>query len=100
MDRRAFLSTLAASVAGSAVLSATGSAAPRGVRMRWPWPVRMPDPHAANDLVSALLGVALFPPLYVRAIDGYIEPKLAMGAPKERKLGVRVDLQPYIRPSD
>ncbi|MGZ5969319.1 MAG: hypothetical protein ACXWP4_16710, partial [Polyangiales bacterium] len=96
MDRRAFLSTLAASVAGSAVLSATGSAAPRGVRMRWPWPVRMPDPHAANDLVSALLGVALFPPLYVRAIDGMLEPRLAVGAPKEvgkgAQKGLRVDL--------
>ena len=74
--------------------------APPPIRMAWPWPVHAPDPWSSSDVVAALLGVALFPPLYVRAIDGYVEPKLAMGAPKERKLGVRVDLQPYIRPSD
>jgi peptide/nickel transport system substrate-binding protein len=74
--------------------------APAPIRMAWPWPVHAPDPWSSSDVVSALLGVTLFPPLYVRAIDGYIEPKLAIGAPKERKLGVRVDLQPHVRPSD
>ncbi len=73
---------------------------PPPLRLAWPWPVHSPDPYAANDLVAALVGLTLFPPLYVRAIDGYIEPKLAMGAPKEKKPGVRVDLAPYIRPSD
>jgi hypothetical protein len=72
--------------------------------MRWPWPVRMPDPHASNDLVSALIGAALFPPLYVRAIDGMLEPRAAVGAPKEAgkgaQKGLRVDLAPGIRPSD
>ncbi len=60
----------------------------------------MPDPHAANDLVAALLGSAWFPPLYVRAIDGMLEPRAAVGSPKEAKNGLRVDLAPGIRPSD
>lgn len=79
-------------------------AAPRAVRMRWPWPVRYPDPHAGNDLVAALLGTALYPPLYVRAIDGMLEPRLAFGAPKESgkgaSKGLRIDLAGGVRPSD
>ena len=100
VDRRAFLASLAA----VATVAGSSGGAPKGVRMRWPWPVRIPDPHSANDLVSALLGVALFPPLYVRAIDGMLEPRLAVGAPKEvgkgAQKGLRVDLAPTVRPSD
>jgi hypothetical protein len=105
-SRRAFLSTLGASV-GAAIAAATfvdrsraAPSVPPPVRMAWPWPVRAPDPWATNDPVSALLGMSLFPSLYARAIDGVIEPKLALGAPKEAKLGVRVDLPTYVRPAD
>src|SRR5262245_40718169 len=76
----------------------------RTVRMKWPWPVRMPEPHASNDLAAALLGTVLFPPLYVRAIDGMLEPRLAVGAPREvgvgPQKGLRVDLSGAVRPSD
>ncbi|GAC1351668.1 MAG: hypothetical protein NVSMB1_06900 [Polyangiales bacterium] len=51
-------------------------------------------------MVAALLGAVLFPPLYVRALDGLLEPKLAVGAPHEQKLGLRVDLPQAVRPSD
>ena len=89
----------ARSIAGAKPPLATPRTRPP-MKMAWPWPVHLPDPYAANDIVAALLGAALFPPLYQRAIDGYLEPRLAIGAPKEKKLGVRVDLQPNIRPSD
>lgn len=100
MRRRSFLAALGGL---SATLSLPAAAASRVVRMRWPWPVRVPEPHASNDLVAALLGSALFPPLYVRAIDGMLEPRAAVGAPKDSKgtlKGLRVDLAPGIRPSD
>jgi peptide/nickel transport system substrate-binding protein len=102
--RREFLGRSAAGVgaaAGATLFTASpAGAATRIVRMRWPWPVGRPDPHASNDLVAALLGQVLFPPLYARAIDGMLEPKLAIGAPKEAKNGLRVDLAPFLRPSD
>jgi len=64
----------------------------------------MPNPHASNDLVAALIGSSLFPPLYVRAIDGMLEPRVAVGAPKDVEKGnlkgLRVDLAAGIRPSD
>ncbi|MGZ3423576.1 MAG: hypothetical protein ACXVEE_37285, partial [Polyangiales bacterium] len=44
------------------------------------------------------------PPLSVRAIDGMLEPRLAVGAPKEvgkgAQKGLRVDLAGSVRPSD
>jgi hypothetical protein len=70
------------------------------VRMRWPWPVQLPDPHALDDMVAALLGATLFPPLFLRAIDGVIEPHLASAPPAPTPLGLRVDLAPHLRPSD
>jgi hypothetical protein len=104
-SRRAFfsmLSTIGATIAASTFVDRSRAApsVPAPVRMAWPWPVRTPDPWAANDPVSALVGMSLFPSLYARAIDGVIEPKLALGAPKEAKLGVRVDLPTYVRPAD
>ena len=104
-SRRRFLASIAASLAGAVATTAidrarAASSPPAPLRMAWPWPVRAPDPYAANDLVASLLGVSLYPPLWVRAIDGYLEPRLALGAPKEQKLGVRVDLVPYVRPAD
>ncbi len=64
----------------------------------------MPNPHASNDLVAALIGTSLFPSLYVRAIDGMLEPRMAVGAPREAGTGstrgLRVDLAPGVRPSD
>ncbi len=98
MRRRDVLTAL--SVFAPLSLFGTAHAAIKTVRMRWPWPVRSPDPHAPNDLVAALLGVTLFPPLYVRAIDGMLEPRAAVGAPKEAKNGLRVDLAAWVRPSD
>src|SRR5687767_6133964 len=101
MRRRAFLAAIGAF---STTLGFPASGATHAVRMRWPWPVRLPDPHASNDLVAALIGSALFPPLYVRAIDGMLEPRGAVGAPKEAGKGaikgLRVDLAAGIRPSD
>ena len=101
MQRRTFLAAIGAV---SATLAVPASAEGRAVRMRWPWPVRSPDPHSATDLVAALIGAALFPPLYVRAIDGMLEPRAAVGAPKEAGKGalkgLRVDLAPGVRPSD
>ena len=104
--RRAFLAAMIAS-AGATIASSPyalpGKRAlppPRTVRLRWPWPTQLPDPYALNDLTAALLGSTLFPPLYVRAIDGYLEPKLASAAPKEKKPGLRIDLMPNVRASD
>jgi peptide/nickel transport system substrate-binding protein len=101
VPRRAFLSAIGAV---SATLTLRASADARTVRMRWPWPVRSPEPHSSTDLVAALVGAALFPPLYVRALDGMLEPRAAVGAPKEAGKGaikgLRVDLAPGIRPSD
>lgn len=101
MHRRMFLSAIGA-VSASFAVPAAG--ATHTVRMRWPWPVRAPDPHASNDLVAALIGASLFPPLYVRAIDGMLEPRAAVGAPKEAgkgaQKGLRVDLAAGVRPSD
>lgn len=100
MRRRAFL----AAISALSVVPLRASAEARAVRMRWPWPVRSPEPHSSTDLVAALVGAALFPPLYVRAIDGMLEPRAAVGAPKESGKGslkgLRVDLAPGIRPSD
>lgn len=102
MRRRSFLASAAAAAATLGL--ARARAAPHAVRLRWPWPVHSPVPHASNDLVAALLGVTLFPPLYVRAIDGMLEPRAAVGAPKETSIGnlkgLRVDLAPGVRPSD
>jgi hypothetical protein len=104
LSRRGFLGgavasalALAGAVRGAAP---TPGKPPRPVRMRWPWPVQLPDPHAIDDLVAALLGTTLFPPLYVRAIDGVIEPHFATAPPKETPLGMRVDLAPHLRPAD
>lgn len=103
MNRRAFLGSLGASLAAFSAVP-RGLAAPHAVRLRWPWPVSMPNPHASNDLVAALIGTTLFPPLYVRAIDGMLEPRVAVGAPKDvvkgTLKGLRVDLAPGVRPSD
>lgn len=102
LHRRTFLAAAAAAAATLALPRA--EAAAHAVRLRWPWPVRPPVAHASNDLVAALLGVSLFPPLYLRAIDGMLEPRGAVGAPKESALGnikgLRVDLAPGVRPSD
>lgn len=102
MRRRSFLAATAALASG--LVLARAHAAAHAVRLRWPWPVRTPAPHASNDLVAALLGVSLFPPLYARAIDGMLEPRAAVGAPKEvthgHLKGLRVDLAPGVRPSD
>lgn len=104
MHRRSFFAAAAALTLGATLALPRANAAAHAVRLRWPWPVRAPSPHAANDLVAALLGVTLFPPLYVRAIDGMLEPRAAVGAPKETKVGtlkgLRVDLAPGVRPSD
>lgn len=113
LGRRGFLGALAASslalarpsraqkTAAQATAPASKKPRPaRPVRMRWPWPVQLPDPHALDDLVAALLGATLFPPLYLRAIDGVFEPHLATAPPKETPLGLRVDLAPHLRPSD
>ncbi len=101
--RRAFLG---GAIATALSLAATRRASPAPtraeppVRMRWPWPVQLPDPHAIDDLVAALLGVTLFPPLYVRAIDGVLEPRAATAPPRESAFGLRVDLAPSLRPAD
>lgn len=98
MKRRAFL---AGALATSAVLATPlGAAGPPPVRFKWPWPVRAPDPHALGDLAAALLAATLYPPLYVRAVDGMLEPRLALAGPKEIKNGLRIDLVPGLRPSD
>jgi hypothetical protein len=104
MRRRTFLASLAGLGAWAGVPRGGAQAAAHAVRLRWPWPVRAPSPHAANDLVAALLGSTLFPPLYARAIDGMLEPRSAVGAPKESTSGnlkgLRVDLAAGVRPSD
>ncbi len=97
MNRRGFLSALAAL---SSFVPRVAGAATTQARMKWPWPVRLPDPHALGDPCAALLGATLFPPLYVRAVDGMLEPRLALAGPKEIKNGLRLDLVPGLRPSD
>jgi len=99
LTRRGVLGAAIASVA-FAVARPLGAAPPRPVRLRWPWPVHLPDPHSSSDIVAALVCGTLFPPLYVRAIDGLLEPRLAIGAPHETKVGLRVDLPAWIRQSD
>ncbi|MBI2393990.1 MAG: hypothetical protein HYV09_30750 [Deltaproteobacteria bacterium] len=102
MRRRSFLASVA--VAAAALVAPRAHGAARTVRLRWPWPVRAPNPHASNDLVASLVGLSLFPPLWVRAIDGMLEPRAAIGAPKDATSGtlkgLRVDLAPGVRPSD
>jgi hypothetical protein len=99
IGRRALLQALGAGAVAS-LLPRSIEAAPRAVRMRWPWPVRPPRPYALDDLVSALLGATLYPTLYARALDGVIEPRLAVGMPHESKTGIRIDLGAALRPSD
>ncbi len=99
MNRRAFLAS--AALLGLSTRTTELDAAPSPpVRFKWPWPVRAPDPHALGDPCAALLAATLFPPLYVRAVDGMLEPKGALAGPKEIKNGLRVDLVPGLRPSD
>ncbi|MBK7398888.1 MAG: hypothetical protein IPJ34_21990 [Myxococcales bacterium] len=97
--RRAFLA--GASMLGLAAFTRElDAAAAPPVRFKWPWPVKAPDPHALGDPCAALLAATLYPPLYVRAVDGMLEPKGALAGPKEIKNGLRVDLVPGLRPSD
>lgn len=97
--RRAFLAS-ASTLGLAAFARELDAAAPPPVRFKWPWPVKSPDPHALGDPCAALLAATLYPPLYVRAVDGMLEPKGALAGPKEIKNGLRVDLVPGLRPSD
>jgi peptide/nickel transport system substrate-binding protein len=94
----------------SALLAALGLAlAPRrswalgrtsvggSVSFHLPWPVGTIDPHRADDATSAILGDALFEPLYALVEGGAFAPALAEADPEPTRAGLRVAVRAGLR---
>lgn len=98
--RRAVLAAgaaLASAFIAPGVTCALGRKPYGGVlKLRWPWPLDILDPHAADDGASALLGPAIADPLFALDPSGRPYPALAAQLPEAVKGGTRVVLRPNL----
>jgi peptide/nickel transport system substrate-binding protein len=62
-----------------------------------PWPLGRLDPHAADDLMAACFGSALFDTLFDRDPRGSVKPSLAEGFPEREGGGLRVRIRQGVR---
>jgi peptide/nickel transport system substrate-binding protein len=62
-----------------------------------PWPTATIDPHRIDDATAAILGSALFEPLYAIAEGGTAAPALAESVPEPIRGGLRVALRADVR---
>jgi peptide/nickel transport system substrate-binding protein len=62
-----------------------------------PWPLAQIDPHAIDDATAAILGDALFEPLYAADESGVLTPRLAETDPEPDGANLRVTLRAGIR---
>lgn len=66
------------------------------VRMKLPWPLDAIDPHAVDDAMGALFGLAIADPLYAVDASGRPYPALAAALPEAVKGGLRVLFRPNL----
>ena len=79
-------------------LFASGRAPVGGqLSLHLPWPTGTIDPHRIDDATSAILGSALFEPLYALTEAGATIPALAETDPEPTRVGLRVPLRAGLR---
>jgi peptide/nickel transport system substrate-binding protein len=62
-----------------------------------PWPIASIDPHRIDDATAAILGDALFEPLYAVGEAGALVPALAEADPEPTSAGLRVAIRSGVR---
>jgi peptide/nickel transport system substrate-binding protein len=97
--RAALLGALAAGALGSAKVAAARGRIPAGgsVALHLPWPLAAIDPHRIDDATAAILGDALFEPLYAMGPGGALVPALAEAPPSPTRGGLRVAVRSGVR---
>ncbi|MGO8997951.1 MAG: hypothetical protein ACLQVI_31915 [Polyangiaceae bacterium] len=95
--RHALLAAAALSLAPRRVLASGRSPVGGSLSLHLPWPTATIDPHRIDDATSAILGTALFEPLYAMTDGGGVIPALAESDPEPTRTGLRVALRAGIR---
>ncbi|MBN2192250.1 MAG: hypothetical protein JW751_05495 [Polyangiaceae bacterium] len=94
LGRRTFLAV------GGATLVAFGfGRTPEGgtLRLSIPWPVSSLDPHAIDDAIASLLGLAVTEPLFALDARGRPYPTLAARLPHAVGSSARLELRPFLK---
>lgn len=104
LKRRSFLSLIASIASYSALGLGAKSAEAMGrtplggrISLHWPWSTESIDPHDLRDPLAALLGSALFDPVYALDAAGNPYPALALSMPAREATGTVVRLRDGLR---